>query len=319
DYLVLGLGSVADTAELDRIRGREKVFTLKTLHDSRLIRNHIIGLFEQASTEKELERQRQLMTFVVCGGGYTGVQLVTELSEFIYPSLLKFYKLPDPGSIRIILVEADARIVAELHTKLGAYVMKHLQRIGVEVRLKSRVTRVWEDGVEINGNEVVPARTVIWVAGVVAHPLIAGLPVEKDNIGRVLVNEYLGVPEAAGVYAVGDCAHFTDPRSGQPIPPRAHTAVRQATIVARNILADIRGRGRRPYRYANTAEAVSLGSSDAAVRFYGLRLYGVLARLIWLVGYSFLITGTPNRVRIIMDWFLSLVFGRDVTFIKLNR
>jgi NADH dehydrogenase len=127
------------------------------------------------------------------------------------------------------------------------------------------------------------------------------------------------ISEIPGGYAVGDCAHFKDPQSGQPIPPRAHTAVRQARVVAHNILADIRGRDRQPYRYTNTAEAVSLGSSDAVVRFYGLRLYGLLARLVWLLGYSFLVTGTSNRIRIVIDWLLSLIFGRDVTFIKMTR
>ena len=172
---------------------------------------------------------------------------------------------------------------------------------------------------EINGTEIVPTSTVIWVAGVVANPRIAELDIEKDSIGRVLVNEYMEVPGMPGVYAVGDCAHFKDPRSGQPIPPRAHTAVRQARVVAHNILAEIRGREKKPYRYANTVDAVSLGSSNAVLRFHGLRLYGFLARFIWLVGYSFLVTGTPNRVRIIMDWLLSLIFGRDVTFIRITK
>ncbi|MDP2729809.1 MAG: FAD-dependent oxidoreductase [Dehalococcoidales bacterium] len=319
DYLVLALGSVTNTSELGRIGKGGNVFTLKTLHDSRLIRNHIIGLFEQASLEKRPERRRQMLTFVICGGGYTGVQLVTELRDFIYRNLLRFYRTIEASSIRIILLEAEAKIAAELHPKLGAYVMKHLKRTGIEVRLRSRATRIWRGGVEINHAESVPASTVIWVAGVVAHPLIAGLPVERDNIGRVMVNEYLEIPEVEGVYAVGDCAHFKNPRSGRPIPPRAHTAVRQARVVARNILANIRGRDKRLYHYTNSAEAVSLGSTDAAVRFYGLRLYGLLARLIWLLGYSYLVTGAPNRVRIVMDWLLSLVFGRDVTFIKLSR
>lgn len=319
DYLVMALGSVTDTSELDQIREGKNVFTLKTLQDSRLIRNHIIGLFELASIEKAPDRQKQLLTFVVCGGGYTGVQLVTELRDFIYGSLLRFYSAVDKSNIRIILVEAEAKIAMELDPKLGAYVMKHLKRTGIEVRLESRVTQIEENSVNINGTEVLPTSTVIWVVGVVAHPLIAELPVDRDNIGRVLVNQYMEIPQMEGVYAVGDCAHFKDPRSGQSIPPRAHTAVRQARIVAHNILADIRGRDKKPYRYANTAEAVSLGSSDAAVRFYGLRIYGLLARLIWLLGYSFLVTGAPNRVRIIMDWLLSLVFGRDVTFIKLTR
>jgi len=317
DYLVLALGSVTDTSGLDSME--KNVFTLKTLRDSMLIRNHIIGVFERASTEKDLEQQKQLLTFIVSGGGYIGVQLVTELRDFIYGNLIRFYKTIDADNIRIILVETEPKIVSELHPKLGAYVMKHLQHMGIEVRLRSRVTRVWEDRVEINSIESVPTSTLIWVTGMVANPRIAELDIEKDNIGRVLVNEYLEVPGVSGVYAVGDCAHSKDPRSGQPIPPRAHTTVRQAKVVAHNILAEIRGRDKKPYRYSNTPEVVSLGASNAILRFHGLRVYGFVARFIWLVGYSSLVTGGYNRTRIIMDWLLSLVFGRDTTFLKLRK
>ena len=317
DYLVLALGSITDMSELNSLESN--VFTLKTLHDSMLIRNHIIGVFEQASIETDPERQRQLLTFVVSGAGYIGVQLVAEMRDFIFRNLIRFYKAIDPGNIRIILVEAEPKIVAELHTKLGAYATRHLQRMGIEVRLKSRVTRVWEDHVEINGMEVVPTSTLLWGAGVVANPRIAELDAEKDNIGRVLVNEYLETPGVPGVYAVGDCAHFEDPRSGKPIPPRAYFAVRQAKIVAHNILAGIRGRDKKPYRYSGTPEILSLGASKAVLRFHGLRLYGFLARLIWLVVYSSLVTGTYNRIRVLMDWLLSLIFGRDITFLKLIK
>jgi len=316
DFLVLALGSITDTSYLDRIGDNENVFTLKNLDDSRLIRNHVIGLFEQASAEKEAEKRRQLLTFVICGGGHIGVQLVTELSEFIDRSLLKFYKMAGSGNTRIILVEAEAKIGADMHPNLSAHVMKHLQHIGIDVRLNSKVTQISRENVEINGIEVIPTNTVVWVAGVVANPLTAALPVERDNIGRVLVDDYMSIPEVPGVYAVGDCAHFKDPRSGQPAPPRAHIAVRQAKTVAHNILADIRGRDRQKYRYSNNAEAISLGSSDAVVRLYGLRLYGFLASILWLIGYSSLVTGIPNRIRIIMDWLLSSVFGRDVTLTK---
>jgi len=317
DYLVLALGSVADTSELDLTS--ENIFTLKTLQDSREIRNHIIGLFERASVDKDPEHQKQLLTFVICGGGYTGVQLVTELRDFIFRNLLKFYKILDNSNVRIILVESESKIVSELHTKLGAYVMKQLQRMGIEVKLRSRVTQIRGNSVEINNVESVPTSTIIWVAGVIANPRIAELDIEKDSIGRVLVNEYMEISGMPGVYAVGDCAHFKDPRTGRPIPPRAHTTVRQASVAAHNILTEIRGREKKPYRYANTVDAVSLGSSDAVLRFRGLRLYGFLARFIWLVGYTFLVTGTPNRVRIIIDWLLSLIFGRDVTFIRITK
>ena len=161
--------------------------------------------------------------------------------------------------------------------------------------------------------------SLLVLAGVVASPQIAELDAEKDDIGRVIVNDYLEVPGVPGVYAVGDCAHFKDQRSGQPIPPRAHTAVRQAKIVAHNILAEIRGRDKKPYHYSQSAEMVSLGASKAILRFHGLRVYGFVARLIWLVGYSSLVTGTYNRTRIVMDWLLSVVFGRDTTFLKLRK
>jgi NADH dehydrogenase len=317
DDLVLALGSVADTSELSTTDGN--VFTMKTLQDSMLIRNHIIRVFEQANTKNDPLKQRQLLTFIVTGAGYVGIQLVTELRDFIYKHLIKFYRAVNPDNIRVILIERESKIAAGLHTKLGAYTIKLLVNMGIEVKLRSQVTHVWKNRVEINGTEIVPAQTLIWVASRVANPRIAELDVSKDTIGRVLVNEYLKVPGVPGVYAIGDCAHFKDPKSGQPIPPKAHTAVRQAKVVAYNILADIRGRRKRTYRYSDNAEMVSLGTSKAVFRFHGLRLYGFPARLIWLAAYSLLITGMYNRIRIILDWVLSFIFGRDTTFIRLKK
>ncbi len=317
DYLVLALGSVTDTSGLSSMEGN--VFTLKTLHDAMLIRNHIIGIFEQASTQTDPDRQRQLLTFVVSGAGYIGVQLVAELRDFIFRNLIRFYKRIDPRHISIILIEAEPKIVSELDPKLSAYAMKQLQQMGVEMRLGSHVTRVWEGHIEINGKEVVPTETVIWVAGIVANPRIAELDAKRDALGRILVNPYMEAPEFPGVYAAGDCAHFEDPKSGKPAPPRAYNAVRQAKIVAYNILAEIRGMEKKPYCYSGTPEILCLGSSKASLCLHGVRLYGFWARLIWLVIYSSLVTGTYNRVRVLTDWLLSLLFGRDITFLKLVK
>ena len=183
----------------------------------------------------------------------------------------------------------------------------------------SRMTRTWEGHAEINGQEIIPASTILWTTGMRSNPRIAELDVEKDDIGRLSVNAYLEVPGAPGVYALGDCAHFEDAKTGEPIPPRAHTTVRQAKIAAQNILADIRGRNKKAYRYTDTGEIVSVGDTKAVLRFYRLRLYGFPARLIWLIGYSSLVTGTYNRVRIVMDWLLSLIFGRYATFLNLKE
>lgn len=319
DYLILALGSVTNTSQIGP--PGDHVFTLKNLLDSIRIRDHIIGIFEQASVERDPDRQRQLLTFVIAGAGYTGIQLVTELRDFIHRNLIRFYfyKTIDPRQIRMILVEAEPAIVPELHPALGSYVINHLRQAGIEIRLGARLTRVGADRVEIDWQETVPTCTLIWAAGVIANPRVAELEVPKDSLGRVRVNEYLEVRGFPGVYAVGDCVHFEDPRTGQPIPPRAHTAVRQAKAAAHNILAEIRGRDRKPYRYSNTSEMVSLGGSKAVVRFYRLRIYGLAARFIWLVGYSFLVTGFSNRSRIILDWLLSFIFGRDITFLQIAR
>ena len=239
DYLVLALGSVPDLSELAATG--PNVFTLNSLHDSVRIRNHIIKVFEQALVENNQEKRKQLLTFVVSGGGYKGVQVVTELRDFIRSTMLKLYRPLKPEDVRLILVEAEHKVVAELHTKFGAYIMKQLKKMGIEVKQSSRITGVWEDHVEINGSEHVQTSTLLWVAGIVANPQIAEIDVEKDSLGRVLVDSYLNVPKFPGVYAAGDCAHFKDPLSNRPIPPRAYTAVRQAETIARNILADIRG------------------------------------------------------------------------------
>lgn len=317
DYLVLALGSITDTSELKSLSGN--TFTLKTLHDSILIRNHIIGVFERAAAETDPEKQKQLLTFVVCGAGYTGVQVVTELRDFIYRHLLKFYRTIERDKVKIILVEAEPQVLAGLPEKLRAYALRQLQQMNIELRLNSLVTDVRGLSVEVNHSEKIDTHTLLWMAGIAANPRVGELDVRKDSLGRISVNRYLAVPEAPEVYAVGDCAHFEDPETGQPIPPRAHTSVRQARVVAHNILAELRGWDKRPYQYSHNAEMVSLGSSKAVFRFHNLLVRGLLARLIWIVGYAFLITGTYNRIRVLTDWGLSLLFGRDTTFLKLSR
>jgi NADH dehydrogenase len=317
DCLVMALGSMPDKSQLNLVGGH--VFTLKTLYDAMELRNHIIDVFEQAAIEKNPDKQKQLLTFVVAGGGYIGIQSVSELRDCIFKNLIRYYKDIDPQYIRIMLIESRSRIVERLDPKLGAYIMAQLKLMGVEVRTTSRVTRVWEGKVEIDDGEVIPTATVLWSTGMISNPRIAELEVEKDDLGRIKVGAYLEVEGFPGIYALGDCAHFADPGSGRPIPPRAHTTVRQAKIVAHNILADIRGRSKRKYRYTDSGEIVSLGDSKAVFRFYGLRLYGFSARLIWLAAYSLLVTGVFNRVRIVFDWLLSLIFGRDSTFLNLKE
>jgi NADH dehydrogenase len=289
DYLVLALGSVTDMSGLPS--KTRNVFTLKTLY----------------------------LTFVVSGGGYTGVQMVTEMRDLIFNHLAKYYTSIDPDTIQIIMLEAEPRIIRDLHRNFVAYILKHLQHIGVQVKTSSRVTRIQEGEIEINGKEVIPTGTLIWVSGVMASPVIAGVKAPKDSIGRVRVNDYLELPQFPGAFALGDCASYEDPRSGKPIPPRAHNAVRQAKVVAHNILAESRGRSKKRYHYTNSAEIVSLGRYKAIMRLYNLRLYGLPARVIWLLSYSSLAVGMQNSIRIIIDWVLTRLFGRDITLVQMDK
>ena len=314
DYLILSLGSIPDMPGL--YSARQSLFTLKSLEDARRLKNHIIDVFERASVTSDPEQQKRLLTFVVSGGGYIGVQLVSALRDFILIDLARLYNTIDRNLIKIVLVEAESKIIPRLHTNLGAYIMKQIKRMGIDVRLKSRVTHVFDDHIEINHSETMPASTVIWVPGVVTNPLVATVDAQKDSAGRIFVNEYLEVPGFPGAYAVGDCAHFIDPKSGQPIISNAHTGVRQAKVAARNILADIRRKQKRPYIYSSPFEVISVGSSKAVFSFNNLRLYGFGARLLWMGGYSLLVTKTYNQIRVVTDWLLSLVFGRDTIFLR---
>ncbi|MBW6486097.1 MAG: FAD-dependent oxidoreductase [Syntrophobacterales bacterium] len=316
DCLVMALGSVPDKSQLNLAGGH--VFTLKTLYDAMKLRNHIIAVFEQAAIEKDMQKQKQLLTFVAVGGGYIGIQAVSELRDCIFKNLIRYYKGINPDNIKIMLIESRPKVVERMDHELGAYVMKQLEDMGIEVRTNSRMTRAWEGHVEINEEEVIPTATIMWSTGMVSNPLIAALEAPTDNLGRVKVNTYLEVEGFPGIYALGDCAHFENPKSAQPIPPRAHTTVRQAKIVAYNIIADIRGRSKKAYRYTDSGEIVSLGDSKAVFRFYRIRLYGFAARLIWMGAYSLLIKGVFNRVRIVFDWLLALIFGRDSTFLNLK-
>jgi NADH dehydrogenase len=311
DCLVLALGCINDMSSLHSTAGN--VFTLKTIRDAISIRNHIISVFEKASVETDPERQKQMLTFVIAGGEYTGIELASELTDFIYSSLLKEYKTIDPSNIKIVILENGPKILPDLDTKLGNYVLKQLGRMHIEIRANSQIKEFSKDHLEINGSESIAAGTFIWLSGIMASPQVAELDVEKDNIGRVRVNKYLEVHGVQGVYALGDCAHFEDPRLGQPIPPLAHTAVRQAKVVAHNILADLRNGEKKPYHYSKSVETVMVGSSKAVLRFRRLRLYGILARFVLLAGYFFLMTGMYNRVKVALDWSLSIIFGRDIT------
>lgn len=315
DYLVIALGSTSDIPEY--VKGKRNAYTLKTLRDGMLIRNHIIRILEKAANSTPTE-QRSMLTFVVTGGGYTGIQLVAEVHDFIFRSLIKNYPELNLKALRVILVHNSEYLLPGMDMKMSRITREVLQKKGIELRLNSRVTGILDDAIEINGKEITGCHTVLWVAGNKANSIVASLPANRDEEGRVKVDKYLRVTGYQGVYALGDNANFYDDKTGLPLPAKAHFAVRQPRTLADNIHAEIRGGRLKPYSYRLRAEMVSLGSHNAVVNIQGIYLRGLVARAIWLVGYLMVMRGAYNRTRVLIDWLLNLIYGRDSTLLDIR-
>jgi NADH:ubiquinone reductase (H+-translocating) len=310
DLLVLALGSVTNFFGLDP---PPQLFQFKELRDAVRLRNHLIGCFERAEQETDSTRRRTLLTFIVAGGGCTGVELAAEVHDLIFTSVLRFYRGIDPTEIRIVLLEATRRIIPCVGESLATLALEKLRRKRVEVQLETPVTELLPDGVALSTGEKIRAGTVIWTAGVRANPIIEALPVPKDNLGRVQVNQYLALPDYPDVYVLGDCAHCDDPPTGQPLPPTAQVAVQQARVVAMNLARRLRGEALDPFQYRHRGDLVSVGSRYAVAEIRGIRFAGLFAWFLWRTVFLAKMIGMKNRIRVGLDWAIGLLFGRDTS------
>ena len=312
DRLVLALGAVTDTRALGPRRGQ--VLGLKSLMDAVQLRNHIIRMFETAAAVKG--DPAAWLCFVVVGAGITGVQTAAEINNFVRRALPREYVRLHPESIRVLLIQDDRELLPTFHPKLVAAATRTLEAAGVEVFTGSEVTQVDVDSVVVNGAQRVYTHTVVWTPGILANPVVAALPVEKDELGRVKVDATLQVPGFPGVFALGDNAHQPHHRGGGPLPPTAHIAVRQPNTAAANVVASLRGGRMRRYRYRHLGQLVPLGPRAALAQVFGLRLHGLFARLLWLAAYVTLMPGRYNQLRVVSDWLLASAFGLDSTLVQ---
>jgi NADH dehydrogenase len=310
DYLAIALGSITKIPPVQN--KAQRVFTLKTLQDAILLKNHLVKVFEEANAQKDPKRVRQLLTFVISGGGYAGVQFTATLADVLRRYFTRYYRSIKSEDIRIILIEEKGRIIHNLDSAHGEYIERHLRDSGVQIMLNSRVTRAANGVLEINGKEMISTSTLVCVTGVQANPRVAEMDVEKDNLGRVRVNDYLQLPKYPGVYVLGDCAFFCPSGLTQPASPRAHNAVRQAKVVAYNIAAELHGSAKRHYKYTDSAEVISLGRSKALLRFHQSWIHGLPAIFFFVISYSLLAVGAKTKLMVILDWLTSRIFGPDI-------
>ncbi|HZO28469.1 MAG TPA: NAD(P)/FAD-dependent oxidoreductase [Chloroflexota bacterium] len=311
DRLVIALGSVTNyfgNASIER-----SAASLKTLGDAVAIRNRVVEAFERADVTRDVRERQALLTFVIVGGGATGVELVGSLHTLIQNGLLPVYPSIDRHEVRVILAEAGPKLLNGIDPWMGEEAVRRLQRKGVEVWLDNPATDVSEAGIAFKDGRFVPSRTVVWAAGVRPSPMTAALDVERGRDGRLVVDEHLRLASHPEVFALGDCAWFPIPEeNGRPAPPNAQTAVRQAPVVAANVAASLAGGSLRPFRYSSEGNLVALGQGDGVAAFGERHLAGFPAWLAWRGFYLTQLIGFKNRLGVLVEW-TSAYFGHRVT------
>ncbi|WP_245431019.1 NAD(P)/FAD-dependent oxidoreductase [Rhodoplanes roseus] len=291
---------------------------LKRIEDATRIRGRLLAAFEKAEVTTDAEARRRLMTFVVIGGGPTGVEMAGAIAEVARQTLRRDFRRIDPALSRIVLVEAGPRLLPALPADLSAYAEAELRRMGVEVRTSSAVTSCDRLGI-VMGTERLDAETLVWAAGVRASPAADWLGVESDRAGRIGVAPDLSVPGTAGIYAIGDTASLQG-SDGRPIPGIAPAAKQMGRHVGRLIAARVAGdeaAASRPFRYRHHGDLATIGRRAAVVRIGRLHLKGFLGWLFWSLAHVYYLIGARNRIVVAFTWMWSyLTFQRGARLIN---
>src|SRR5277367_5094778 len=315
DHLVLALGSVSNYLGMANIE--KLAFNFKSLLDAIRIRNHVIEMFERADREPDFIRAQTLLTFVIAGGGFAGVELAGALNDFAHGILADYPKL-HREDLSVVLVHAGGRILPELSESLARYAQGRMEARGVTFRLNTRLTDVNPGVVSVSNGEI-RAQTLVWTAGTGPNPLLKSLPVEKDKRGALVVGNTLELRGCPGVWALGDCAALTDASSGKPCPPTAQFAVREAEVLAKNICAELRGGHKESFHFDSLGALCVVGHQSACaelaipfVRNKSVRFSGLFAWLLWRGIYLSKLPGLERKIRVLVDWTIELFFPRDI-------
>ena len=309
DHLVLALGSVPTFFGQKSIEAYG--FTFKSLEDAILIRNHVIQMLERADTETDAIQRKAMLTVVVAGGGFAGTELIGGLNDFVRGSLWYYPNIP-AEDVSLILVHSRERILPELSTELGFYAREKMEARGVRFKLGARVADATPGEVKLNNGETIATETLIWTAGNSPHPLIRQMGLEVDKRGAVKTDTTLAVPDQSDVWAVGDCAAITDARTGEPCPPTAQHALREAAALAHNIHAAIRGGKLKSFSYRSLGSLAVLGHQTACAQLFGLKFSGLLAWWMWRTIYLAKLPTLEKKIRVALDWTIDLFFPRDI-------
>lgn len=320
DTLVMALGGVTHTFGISGIE--EYAAGMKTLADAFSLRNRVIEMLDRAELEDDPEERAAQLTFVVGGGGFSGVETAGELEDFTRRVRKRFYPHIGEAEIQSHLIERNDRLLPEMPPPMGAYARAKLEQRGYRVHLDTPIVEVQERAVVVETageRSSIPTRTVVWTGGVRPAPVIAESGVEVDRGGRAVVAPTMET-SVPGVYAIGDCAsipNIEDP-DNRPHAPTAQNAVREAKQLASNIVARIDGGEQRPFRYQPLGQLASIGHHTGVGVVFGIRVRGLLAWFMWRGYYWTRTPGFNRKVRVGIDWLLTAIFGTDPVQLKVE-
>ena len=321
DFLIIALGSQTNFFGLGEVE--QNAYTMKTLNDAVLLRNRVIDMLEQAENETDPILRKSLLTFVVVGAGFAGIETAGQLYDFVLDAE-KHYPNTSKEDLRVVVLEALPSILPGFSKSLGEFAKKKLTGRGIEIKLDIKVTNF--DGTEVIVEEIskktkepnlrsIQTRTLVWTAGVTPVDII-NKSMFKMEKGRIVVNEFLEVADFPGVFAIGDCCQVVSPKNKKPYTPTAQNAEAQAKIAAHNLEALIKNRPKKRFDYTMKGQMAIIGKRTGIASVFGMNIHGLFAWWLWRAYYLSKIPLLNKRLRILLDWTADLFFGRDITRLK---
>jgi NADH:ubiquinone reductase (H+-translocating) len=307
DHLVLALGAVTNFYGIAGLE--QRAVTMKSLGDAIALRNQLIAHLEEADFECARDVREPLLTVLVAGGGFAGVETVAAVNDFIRAAL-RFYPNLRRTDVRVMIVHPGPYLLPELGEQLGRYTQERLASRGVEIALNTKVAAVHGDRVRLTDGRAVRTRNLVWTAGTSANPVLDSIACPKER-GRVAVEPTLQVTGHEGVWALGDCAAIPAPEGGT-YPPTAQHALREGTRLARNLVAAWRGEPLQPFRFQALGLLASIGQRTGVANVFGVNFSGVFAWWLWRTVYLAKLPRLEKKVRVALEWTLDVLFSKDI-------
>lgn len=312
DYLVLALGS--KTNYFDIKGAKEYSFTLKTISDATKIKNRIIEKLEKASTTKDVEERKKILTFAVVGGGPTGVELSAEIHELIVDEFSAYYAKDLISCVSVLLLQKADKLMPQFSERIQEYSLKYLKKKGVKVMLNTSVSEVCEDCFYLEDRTKIDTETVVWVAGVKpVHIDIEGSEIVREKDERLCVDKYLYLENQKNIFAIGDMACFRDKENAPPLPGLAQVAKAEAKSVATNLYRLIQGKSEKVFSYKHKGVLISLGQWMAVAEIGGFFFSGRFAWWLWRTIYLSKLLSFRKKIQVAVDWTLDLFYPRDIS------